>query len=207
MLTGGLDDPSFPLEYNFQREGLVKSAVCASLFLLAASCAAQEASTAPHETGTFANGRYHHNLTGTEFTIPPDWRLTHQGRSGGGGEQATFANGSLHVQALVWLKPHTMAAAEIPEKLKYQMAFKAGQRERVPGFQMLRNTIENRVVGGQAALSVLSQYGPPEAKMDEYHTWIISERTHVYLSVRVPAGDFPNVKPDIEQILATFLVP
>ena len=185
----------------------MKSTLSFALIMLAAISAAQEPITAPHEIGTFTNGRYHHNLTGTEFTIPPDWRLTHQGRSGGGGEQVVFVNESLHMEAFVWLKPHAMPAAEIPEKLKYQIAFKAGQREKVAGFKMLKNTIEQRIVSGQPALSILSQYNPHDDKMNEYHTWIISEKTHVYLSVRVPADDFPNVKPNIEQILATFLVP
>jgi hypothetical protein len=42
--------------------------------------------------GTFTNGRFHHILTGTEFSMPTEWKLSFQGQSSGGGEAVAFIN-------------------------------------------------------------------------------------------------------------------
>jgi hypothetical protein len=162
------------------------------------------------EIGTFTGGRFHHTLTGTEFSFPPNWTLAHQGPSGGGGQLIRFILDSTpHVEAFVWMKPHTMAPADIPDKLRSLVDFKAGQRERVPGYHMLRNTIEKKTVGGQAAVSIEAGYitGDGSLKMIEYNTWVISEKTHANLCARVRAEDFPSLKGQIDQILASFMVP
>ncbi len=157
--------------------------------------------------GTFSNGRFHHTLTATEFTFPSDWTLVYQGQSSGGGQQIGFTNSTLHVDAFVWMKLNPIASSEIPDKLRSVIDFKAGQREGTPGFTMLRNTIEHKTVGGQSAVSIESEYDQGNVKMEEYHTWVISEKTQAYLSARVPAQDFLTVKSQIDFILATFSVP
>jgi hypothetical protein len=73
---------------------------------------------------------------------------------------------------------------------------------------MLRRTIEKKTVGGQAAGSIEAEYvDDGNVKMIEYHTWVISEKTHAYLPARVRAEEFENFKGQIDLILASFSVP
>src|SRR5271157_3655662 len=103
--------------------------------------------------GRFVNGRYHHDLTGTEFTLSPDWRITYQAPSSGGGQQVGFINRGLRMEAFVWMK-----------------------RQDVPGFLMLPETAEHRLVDGKQALSVESEYYRGNDRMVEYYTWVKSEK-------------------------------
>jgi hypothetical protein len=157
--------------------------------------------------GTFMAGRYHHDRTGTEFTLPAEWMLGGQAPSSGGGDQVHFRSDALHMQAFVWLKPQTPPAARIPYALDSEMQSKAAQRTNFAGFRMLPATFEHRTVAGQPAVSVESEYFDKDVPMTEYHTWIMSEKTHVYISARVPAAKFADAKSQIESCLTTFLVP
>jgi len=165
--------------------------------------------TIPTEIGAFTNGRYHHSLTGTEFTLPSEWRFLTQGPSSGGGEQVYF--GSLQpggVHAFVWLKPQTAPAARIQARLESAIELKLEQRRDLREYRMLPATIEHKLVNGQPALSVEAEfYDADGALMTEYHTWVMSVKTHVYISARIPANDFPEAKTQVDSFLATFLVP
>lgn len=163
------------------------------------------------QIGTFTNGRFHHTLTGTEFSLQAGWTVKYQGQSSNGGEQIGFAfagdSNSPPIDAFVWLKAETHAPDEIPDQLRSAIDYKAGMREGTPGYKMLKTTIEKKTVGGQLAVSVQAQFDERGVKMTEYHTWATSEKTHVYLSARVLAADFPKAQARIDQILDTFLVP
>jgi hypothetical protein len=161
--------------------------------------------------GTFVNGRFHHTLTGTEFSLPAGWAIAYQGQSSGGGEQVGFAfagdSSTPPVEAFVWMRAETHTADEIPDQLRSAVDYKAGMREGIPGYKMLKKTIETKTVGGQLALSVQAQFDEGSVKMIEYHTSAPSEKTHVYLSARMRASDFAKVQARIDQVLNTFLVP
>ncbi len=157
--------------------------------------------------GTFMGGRYHHERTGTEFTLPAEWVLGGQAPSSGGGDQVYFRSDASRMQAFVWLKPQALPAARIPYALDSEMESKAAQRTKFAGFRMLPATFEHRTVAGQPTVSVESEYFDNDVPMTEYHTWIMSKKTHVYISVRVPAVKFAGVKSQIESFLTTFLVP
>jgi hypothetical protein len=161
--------------------------------------------------GTFTNGRFHHFLTGTEFSLPDEWTVTYQGQSSGGGEQIGFSlAGSSYappVEAFAWMKAEALTPDEIPEQLRSSVDYKAGMRDGTPGYKMLKKTIERKTVAGQQALSAQAQFDKGSDKMIEYHTWVISEKTHVYLSARMRAADFASAQPRIDRILDSFLVP
>jgi hypothetical protein len=157
--------------------------------------------------GMFLRGEYHHDRTGTEFRLPAEWVMSSQGPSSGGGDQVSFRSDALHVQGLVWLKPQTLPPAKIPTALDSEMQSKSAQRTSFAGFRMLPATFEHRTVSGQPAVSVESEYFDNAVPMAEYHTWIMSEKTHVYISARVPADKFAAAKSQIESFLTTFRVP
>jgi len=161
--------------------------------------------------GTLTNGRFHHTLTGTEFSIPTGWTIKYQGQSSGNGEQIGFAyagdSSTPPIDAFVWMRAEPHTPDEIPDQLRSAVDYKAGMREGMPGYKMLKSTIENKTVGGQLALSVQAQFEENRVRMIEYHTWATSEKTHVYVSARVRAADFPAAQARIDQILRTFLVP
>ncbi|HWE49238.1 MAG TPA: hypothetical protein VG273_05595 [Bryobacteraceae bacterium] len=168
--------------------------------------------SAEPEIGTFTNNRFHHNLTGTEFSLPAGWIVTYQGKSSGGGEQVGFTfssdSGQPLISAFVWMKPESRKPDQIPDQLRSAVEFKAGQRQAgMANYQMLRKTIERRAVAGQQALSVLAHYLEGAAPMTEYHTWAISGKTSVYVSARMREADFENLKVKVDEILDTFLIP
>jgi len=157
--------------------------------------------------GTFMGGRYRHDRTGTEFILPREWMLGGQAPSSGGGDQVYFRSDELQMKAFVWLKPQTLPPARIPNALDSAMAAKAAQRTNFAGFRMLPATFEHRTVAGQPAASVESEYFDNDVLMTEYHTWIMSEKTHLYISARVPVAKFAGVKSQIDSFLTTLLVP
>ena len=157
------------------------------------------------------NTRFHHTLTGTEFALPAGWNFTYQEPSSGGGEQVGFVfSGDSHkpvIDAFVWMKAEARTADEIPDQLRSSVDYKAGMREGMPGYKMLRKTIVRRTVGGQLALSAQAEFDEGSDKMIEYHTWVMSEKTHVYLSARMRAADFADNQARVDHILDSFLVP
>jgi hypothetical protein len=54
--------------------------------------------------GTLENGIYHHNLTGIQFTLPPDWVIVNQDWSSDGAQFVLVRDTVLNVTGLVWLK-------------------------------------------------------------------------------------------------------
>jgi hypothetical protein len=166
----------------------------------------------PSAIGTFTNNRFHHTLTGTEFSLPAGWSAMYQGHSSGGGEQIGFAlnsdAGEPLIRAFVWMKPESRPADQISSQLRSAVEFKAGQRQpMMANYQMLRKTIEPRAVAGWQALSVQAQYVEGSTTMIEYHTWIITGRTSVYLSARMRQTDFDSLKAKVDEILDTFSIP
>src|SRR5580704_13003617 len=198
---------------------LSKCVLLAFLFVLPlfpqAPAQPQRAAYRPPPIGTFTNGRFHHTLTGTEFTMPLDWTIGFQGLSSGGGEAISFvtrsagvSDTSAPVEVFVWMKSHDLAAADIPDELRSKIDFKAGQREGmgITGFRMLKNTLQHKTIGGQLALSIEGEFDEANVKMTEYNTWVMSEKTHVYIRARVRTQDFPGFQGRVDQIIDTFVV-
>jgi hypothetical protein len=162
------------------------------------------------EIGTLTDGRFHHTLTGTEFTLPLGWTVDYQGQSSGDGEQIGFTGDASGppVSAFVWMRAEAHPGGELAERLTGSMNFKAGQREsEFTGYKMLKNTMIFKTVGGRQALSAQAQYTEKNTPMIEYNTWAYSETTHIYLSARMRAEDFAVNQGRIDQILGTFLIP
>jgi hypothetical protein len=168
----------------------------------------------PVAIGTFVDGRYHHDLTGTEFTIPKVWDLAETGPSSGGGQKVGFRNAftvssyKVQLQGLVWLKPQTAAPERLADVLETAMDSTAAERQKTAtGYRMLPATLEHRTVGGQPTVTVQAEYFENSVLMMEYHTWVMSAKTHIHVSARMPAKDFAEAKADVDSFLATFLVP
>ena len=136
------------------------------------------------QIGTFASGRFHHTLTGTEFDLTSGWVIRYQGLSGGGGQEVRFTVSTGNpsappVDLLVWMKPDNIAPGDIADRLHSSLDFKRGQRSTAAGFHMLKATLQLKIVGGQAAESVEATYNQGDVKMIEYDTWAYSTKTHL----------------------------
>jgi hypothetical protein len=106
------------------------------------------------------------------------------------------------------MKPESRPPDQIADQLRSAIEFKAGQRQSMlSDYQMLRKTIEQRGVAGHQALSVQAHYVQGSMPMTEYHTWVITGKTSVYLSARMREADFDNLKAKLEEILDTFSIP
>jgi hypothetical protein len=159
--------------------------------------------------GTLVDGRFHHTLTGIEFTLPLNWTVQYQGQSSGGGEQIGFHGDTSipPVDAFVWMKPESYDGVSMHEKLIGSMNFKAGQRSGDSTYQMLRNTAIEKTVAGHPALSVHATFVQSGVNMIEYSTWVWSETSHTYICARMKVEDFPVIQDKIDQMAGTFLIP
>jgi hypothetical protein len=155
------------------------------------------------------DGRFHHTLTGIEFTVPLGWTVQYQGQSSGGGEQIGFLGDASipPVQAFVWMKPETYDGGSLHDKLIGSMNFKAGQRSDDATYKMLPNTAIEKTVSGHPALSVHATFVQNGMNMIEYSTWVWTETSHSYISARMKAEDFPVIQDKIDQMAGTFLIP
>jgi len=161
---------------------------------------------------TVQNGRYHHNLTGVEFQVPPDWKVQGTMPSSDDGEMVGLSDSVFpSANANVWMIQENIAAADIPARLKGAVDEKIRQRHggygNYPDWQPRPGTIQMRVVGGKPAISLLADYTQNGEKMTEFDTWVFSGKTRAFFFAQAPASDMPAFQPRFEQIISSAIVP
>lgn len=168
--------------------------------------------------GTFQAGRYHHNLTGVEFTVPPDWSIIGDDSAEDGLQMVGLTDfKSWPPNAAVWLKPHDVAAADIPKLLHQQMDLKVRKRIAFDKYTIRPESIQTRVIAGQQALTAVADWvdhvpqsaavPDGEKKMVEYLTWVFSQKTYVFVAARIPSSDLATFRRHFDQIFAAAVIP
>jgi tetratricopeptide (TPR) repeat protein len=157
--------------------------------------------------GKLENGRYHHNLTGVEFSAPPGWVITQDSDSSGGGEIALLSNSNSKAEAFVWFKPNTEFNGDTQAQLRRALEAKAKDRIGVPDWTIRPSSVQYRTVAGQPAVSAVADYTENAQKMVESLTWAYSAKSHVFFFSRAAATDQVAVQSSVEQLLSSALIP
>jgi hypothetical protein len=157
--------------------------------------------------GLVQNGRYRNKRTGLEFPIPASWKTAYDGASSDDGDMVGVSDGS-SIAIGVWMRPEVSTPAEIPEKLRASPPAKVKMNAEIPGFAFRPESIQNRIIGGQQAVSAVADFVDNGKKMAAIYTWIYTAKTHVvFIAQELPAADVPAVQARFDQFVATVVVP
>lgn len=167
--------------------------------------------------GSFQNGRYHHNLTGTEMTVPPDWSLRGQTAQPDGGDaihlvDSSLAGSSRRPSVFFWISQEDTPAANIAPRLRERFDYKVSQQRKdsdtIHGFRLRPEGILPRLIGGHQALYAVGDYTDENNEgMTEYQVFIQTEKTRVFFSGRSKIADFAAIQSRFEQMVNSVVIP
>jgi hypothetical protein len=152
--------------------------------------------------GTFENGRYHHNATGVEFTVPQGWTLEGDTDSSGDGEIVIMKDSKTGAQGKVWLKPNPLLGS--PEG-SLQGSLKAKPKQRGGDWKVRPESVHMGTLGGQPSLEAVADFDG--GKSNELLLWVRSAKNQVFFFGDAPAEKFSEFQADFQQVIATAYVP
>jgi hypothetical protein len=166
----------------------------------------------PQILGTFRNGRYHHNLTGTELTVPPDWQFRSQKGQPDGGDRIDLADSNGRGTAFFWVRQVDTPTEQIAERLRARLDSKLkNQRQdsgEMRGFQLRPGGPQPGLAGGYQTLSAVGDYMDPNGeKMTEYQIFFQSAKTAAFISGRAKFTDFAALQGRFEQMANSVVMP
>jgi hypothetical protein len=131
----------------------------AFLPLIAAAIPLQAQNSAkPQPIGTLANGVYHHDQTGIEFTLPSDWVVVNQRWSSDGAQFVNVRDTVSNVVGLVWLKRRNIDPANIPAVMSRRLDSKVAQRNNFEGYKFRPDSVRQTTIGSRPALGAVADY-------------------------------------------------
>ena len=160
------------------------------------------------QLGTFANGIYHHNLTGIEFAVPAEWVIASQGPSSEQSAQVIKLRDAVsNAIGTVWLKSRIAAPADIPALMSERLDVKATQRNNFEGYKYRADSVRNTTIGGRPALSAVADYVSHGQKMVEYLTWVDGEKSRIVFAGRVQASERADFQMRFDPVIQSAIVP
>jgi hypothetical protein len=162
--------------------------------------------------GAFQDGKYHHYWTGVEITAPPDWYFRGQTAEPSGDGVHFVDSISKRMYAFVSIRRQNTPPAKIAGRLLERLQSKVANQRRISAgyvaYRLRPESVQRRTIGGHQAWSAVADYVDANGeKMNEYLTFIDSEKTSVFVSVRAAAPDFPSAQSRFEPAIATALIP
>jgi hypothetical protein len=182
--------------------------LCAALLLIAAAMAVQ--AQPPHKSlsiGTLENGVYHHNRTGIEFTLPPDWVIVSQGWADGGGQSVLVRDTVTNVIGTVWMKARTVDPADIPALLNRRIDNRMRERNNFEAYKYRSESVLQTTIGGKPALSGIADYLRNGQQMAEYTTWVEGEKSRVVFGSRMLATSLPGFQSRFDIVIQSAVLP
>jgi hypothetical protein len=157
--------------------------------------------------GELQNGVYHHNRTGIEFTLPPDWVIVSQEWADGGGQMVFLRDTVSNVVGTVWLKARTIDPADIPALLNRRLDNRLKERNNFEGYKYRSESVRQSTIGGQPALSAAADYLRNGQQMVEYVTWIEGPKSRVLFNSRMPATALPGFQNRFDTVIQSAVAP
>ena len=161
----------------------------------------------PRANGTLKNGVYHHNRTGIQFTLPPDWVIVSQGRADGGGQSVLVRDTVSNVIGTVWMKERTIDPADIPALLNRRIDNRMRERNNFEAYKYRSESVRQIAIGGRAALSGIADYLRNGQQMVEYTTWVEGEKSRVVFGSRMPGTSLPGFQSRFDTVIQSAVVP
>jgi hypothetical protein len=160
-----------------------------------------------HANGTLKNGVYHHNRTGIEFTLPPDWVIVSQGHASSEAQTVLIRDTVTDIIGTVWLTPRTVDPADIPALMSRRLDSKVAQRNNFEGYRYRPDSVQQGTVGGRPGLRAVADYVRAGQQMVEYITWVDGEKSRVAFSARMPASELPAFQSRFDDVIQSAMVP
>lgn len=181
--------------------------ICRLPLLAAALPASAQSPAKVREFGTLANNVYHHNWTGTEFTLPEGWTLVTQGWGDNHGQVVTLKDSVTNSFATVWLKPQAQQIEDVAGLLERRLDVKLEQRNAYQDYRMRADSVQHITVNGNQGISVVADYVNLGQKKTEYMTWIYTGKTRVFFDGRVPEAQLSAFQSRLDEMIHTAVVP
>jgi hypothetical protein len=152
--------------------------------------------------------RFAHS-TGVSLTAPQGWRMASSGPSSDGGDMVMFSTSNFKADELaVWMRSADGEGNDISGSLRgYLENKKKTNMQSWPDWTVRPESVQNRVVSGQQALSAVADYTENGKKMVEYLIWVRSVKNHVVFLGYADAEDLAALQSGMDQLAATAVIP
>jgi len=166
--------------------------------------------------GVVQNGRYHHNLTGVEFDLPPGWSHRVTDQSSDNGQMAILSEASFNDAFVgIWMIQEHIRPENITARLRLAIPQKVRQREGIRNYAMRPESIQLTTINGRQAIRAVADFvgGVNESNgfngdnMTEIMAWIFTEKTRAFFHARVPRDEVSGFQPRFEQVIQSAQVP
>jgi hypothetical protein len=178
----------------------------------------------PDASSSVANGRYHNDWTGIEFTIPAKFTyIETESRSNptglqvdlGAADSGSAANpleaqrkGPPRSIAAVWINKRRLRPDNIPASLTGQIPANVQRRGgTAAGYTIPENGIQKLQIGGQQAIRATAYFGGNGIKMVELLAWISTEHSIAHFYSLMPAAEMDILQPVFDQMVMSAQVP
>jgi hypothetical protein len=164
----------------------------------------------PDTTSSVADGRYHNDWTGIEFSVPEKFTVIEtETRSNPGGMQADLSvTGIKNGRVAVWMNKRRMRPENIPASLTIQIPAKIQRRSgAAAGYTIPQNDIQRLEIGGQQAIRATAYYQGQGMKMVELLAWISTEHSIAHFYAMMPADQVYMLEPAFDQMVMSAQVP
>ncbi|HLK66660.1 MAG TPA: hypothetical protein VKU19_24665 [Bryobacteraceae bacterium] len=195
------------LVQNFADSGKLVAAMTAQAKALGAN-------GVPQLLGSFQNGRYHHNLTGAELTLPSDWSVRNQASQAepDGGDRIDLFDSTGRARAFFWIKQTATADDQVANRLQQRMEYKLkSQRqdsEAVHGFTFRPEGPQSGLISGHQSLSAVGDYTDQKGeRMTEYQVFIQTNKIAAFFSGRSKLADSAAERARFDQIVNSIVIP
>jgi hypothetical protein len=166
------------------------------------------AQTSPRPIGTLQDGVYHHNWTGIEFRLPPEWVILSQSSAATRGAQVVRLKDTIsNAVATVWMKRSDADTADIQALMSGRLDDKVTQRNNFQGYKYRTESVQHTTVGGRPALSAVADYVSTGQKMVEYQTWVDGQKSRVVFVSRMPASELADFQSRFDPVIQSAVVP
>jgi len=159
--------------------------------------------------GSFAvvlNNRYHHNITGVEFDIPPGWSHRGTGLSSGNGQMAILSDPSFNDAFVgVWMIQENIRPENITARLRLAVPEKVRQRDGFRNYTM--ESVQLTTINGRQAIRAVADFNDEGVKKKEVMAWIYTEKTRAFFHARVSTDELPGFQAGFEQLIQSAQVP
>jgi hypothetical protein len=153
--------------------------------------------------------RFEHSTTHVALTAPPGWQLEDSGESSDGGDMALFSTSNFKYDTLgVWMRSAAGEGNDITASLNGYLENKKRMNTRTwADWKVRPESIQNRVVSGQQALSAVADYTEDSKKMVEYLIWVRSVKNHVLFVGRAEPQELGALQNGMDQLVSLAVVP
>ncbi|HEY6393412.1 MAG TPA: hypothetical protein VIX89_19170 [Bryobacteraceae bacterium] len=154
------------------------------------------------------NNRYHHNITGVEFDLPPGWSHRITDMSSDNGQMAILSEAYFSDAFIgVWMIQEQIRPENITARLRLAIPEKIRQRDSFHNYAMRTESIQLTTINARQAIRAVADFDDEGGKKTEIMAWIFTEKTRAFFHARIKSEDAAGFQPRFEQVIQSAQVP